>query len=291
MRITTIIVLIFTLVSCNKSPYEGYSLTESEMSFKLEKIGDGQTFPKEGNYVTIAYQIKGKSNELIRKSRTMFRMKSIEADAGVVEAISMLRQGDSMSFYIPTVEFYKHFMQEAIPAQLKGLNNVKVGFKLDNLQTEEEFLDNRKKFMDWLVTNDKEESEFVKEQKLIDEHAKQIWEDFTVSPTGLYYSVIEDGKGDCADYGQSVIIHYEGFTFDSLKFDSSRDRNSWFEFILGNEMQVIKGIEEGLFLMKEGSKYQFLIPSYLAFGDKGTINGSVPPNTPVMYEVELIRKN
>ncbi len=284
-------ILIVSLVSCTESEYEGFSISETGLNYKLEKIGDGERYPTNSDYVTINYQIRKGKEQVLKNSRLMFRIKELEMDGGVLEAMSLLREGDSMSFYMNTKEFFKDFIQDKVPNELKSTQSILVGFKLDKLHTEEEFLTERKKFLEWLITNDKDELEFVIEQQKIEEFISQGMDKFSVTPTGLYYSVLQEGNGDQADFGQSVLIHYEGFKLDGTKFDSTRDRKSWFEFILGNEGQVIKGIEEGLFLMNEGSKYKFVIPSYLAYGEKGTINGVIEPNTPVVYIVELIKKN
>ena len=52
---------------------------------------------------------------------------------------------------------------------------------------------------------------------------------------------------------------------------------------------VIRGWTEGVQLMKEGAKYQFYIPSDLAYGDVGS--GTIGPAETLIFDVELIKVN
>ena len=83
------------------------------------------------------------------------------------------------------------------------------------------------------------------------------------------------------------LVHYVGWLEDGTRIDSSRDRGTPLHFTLGTE-QVIPGWEEGILTMNVGGKRQLVIPSELAFGEKGAGNGLIPPNATLIYEVELI---
>ncbi len=110
----------------------------------------------------------------------------------------------------------------------------------------------------------------------------------SVEPTesGLYYVVIEEGKGEQAKAGNMVKVHYTGTLLNGTKFDSSVDRGQPFEFKLGAG-QVIKGWDEGIALMKVGEKGKLIIPSELAYGDRA-MGDAIPANSPLVFEVELI---
>ena len=94
--------------------------------------------------------------------------------------------------------------------------------------------------------------------------------------SGLRYDISEEGSGPTAPVGSSVKVHYTGMLLDGTKFDSSLDRNQPIEFVLG-QGRVIKGWDEGISYLKVGGKATFIIPSNLAYGERGA-GGVIPPN-------------
>jgi FKBP-type peptidyl-prolyl cis-trans isomerase len=83
-----------------------------------------------------------------------------------------------------------------------------------------------------------------------------------------------------------VQVHYTGWLTNSVKFDSSRDRNQPFVFVIGTG-QVIAGWDEGVATMKVGGKRQLVIPAALGYGARGS--GAIPANATLIFEVELLQ--
>ena len=103
--------------------------------------------------------------------------------------------------------------------------------------------------------------------------------------SGLKYEILKEGEGVYATSGNVVTVHYTGFLPDGTKFDSSVERDEPFSFVLGNN-QVIKGWEEGIKLLKKGSKARFIIPPFLGYGSAKV--GSIPPNSTLVFDVALL---
>ena len=105
---------------------------------------------------------------------------------------------------------------------------------------------------------------------------------------------LRPGIGDLARTGMQLIVHYTGWLYepDALgyrgrKFDSSRDRGQPFGFTLG-EGRVIKGWEVGLVGMQVGGLRRLVIPPELAYGEREIGRGLIPPNSTLVFEVELL---
>ena len=109
-------------------------------------------------------------------------------------------------------------------------------------------------------------------------------EGINVTPAGLQYEVIKNGKGESPTKTSKVKVHYHGTLVDGTVFDSSVDRGTPSEFGVG---RVIKGWTEGLQLMKPGAKYKFYIPQELAYGaqERGE---KIKPYSTLIFDVELI---
>ena len=109
------------------------------------------------------------------------------------------------------------------------------------------------------------------------------------------FTIIDNqlGEGREAEKGLTITVHYSGWIYDENeddkkgnKFDSSKDRNEPFTFVLGVG-QVIKGWDDGFAGMKIGGTRTIIIPSEMGYGSRGA--GSViPPNADLIFDVELL---
>ena len=135
----------------------------------------------------------------------------------------------------------------------------------------------------------------IAEREAIIEAAKAVGEEFLAqnavkegvitTASGLQYLKMNavDGDAPMPQAADSVKVHYHGTMIDGSVFDSSVDRGQPATF---GVTQVIQGWVEALQLMKVGEKWRLFIPSALAYGESGS--GSIPPNSTLIFEVELL---
>ena len=123
----------------------------------------------------------------------------------------------------------------------------------------------------------------AKGEKFLADNAKK--EGVTTTASGLQYKVITPGTGKSPKATDTVLVHYRGTLISGVEFDSSYARREPIEFPLNG---VIRGWTEGVQLMQEGAKYQFFIPSKLAYGSRGA-GRDIGPNEALIFEVELLK--
>jgi len=103
--------------------------------------------------------------------------------------------------------------------------------------------------------------------------------------SGLVFKSVREGNGASPVATDVVRVHYRGTFPDGKEFDSSYKRGQPTEFPLN---RVIKCWTEGVQKMKVGGKAQLVCPPGIAYGERGTPGGPIPPNATLHFEVELL---
>lgn len=120
-------------------------------------------------------------------------------------------------------------------------------------------------------------------RKFLGENAKK--EGVVMTDSGLQYLVVEEGTGKTPGPKDQVTVHYEGRLIDGTVFDSSYKREQPATFPVNG---VIQGWQEALQLMKEGSKFELVIPANIGYGAQGA-GDAIGPHATLCFTVELIK--
>lgn len=123
------------------------------------------------------------------------------------------------------------------------------------------------------------------ENKMIDYVLKRGL-DIVRSPEGVYYQVLNQGKGSDIKWGDELTVDYKGYTIEGKVFDSSYKRGEPLTFKVGN---MIDGWNRTLLKMKRGDEAIMIIPSRLAYGSKG-LAGIIEPNSTLVFEIKILDK-
>jgi FKBP-type peptidyl-prolyl cis-trans isomerase len=252
--------------------------TSSGLYYTISREGTGE-LGKPGNTYSVSYTgklLNGKAFD--SNTDTAFHHKeplNIEIGKGRVikgwdEGILLMKKGTKATLYIPSTLAYGPQEQRNIPA-----NSV--------LVFDVEVLDIMDPAMKGAV------QKAVDDQLLQDYFAKNNLKP-TKTESGLYYIITTKGLGEFAKPGNKITMNYTGRTLDGKTFDSNTDPKfnhvQPFQFTLG-QGNVIQGWDEGVQLLKIGSKATFFIPSHLAYGTAGA-GGAIPPNASLIFDVECV---
>jgi FKBP-type peptidyl-prolyl cis-trans isomerase len=262
--------LIVLLIGCSNE--SGVKTTESGLKYLDEKPGEGRE-AKAGDLVAINFQ-----GWIVQDSTDLFgdwnadstRMASLIGDSykqgkeikfvlgenlfikGTDEGIVGMKVGGARTIIIPSKLAYGEQGIGPIPPN----TDIKIGVEL----------------MD------------VKDKVVV-----KMWDVDTLNSvtteSGLKYITVKEGEGKTASAGNVVTVNYSGYLEDGTKFDSSVEIDEPLSFVLGSR-QVIPGWDEGISKMKKGGKTRFIIPPSLAY--KGMSVGKIPPNSTLIFDVELL---
>ncbi len=274
--------LVTFFVGCN-NPHPGFEKTDSGIyyqvisqvdSLKDIKADSGQFIIMEMNYGTVD-SIVFTSDALPEKITKMpFREK--EYDGDVWEALALLSKGDSTHFIIRADTFFlKTTRAPEVPELFKESNEVHFFVNVKNIMTKAEMDAERAAFV-----NARRFAEPIEIAKFKADHK---WEGKTLE-SGLNFNKIKSGKGRKVKDGMFLTFDFEIRYLDGRMLYSSIEANHPSSYEYGKKFDT-KGIMEALGMMRSGDEVELIIPSSLAFGEKG--NQRVDPFTALHYFVRL----
>ena len=292
MKYKVLNVLLFYILivtSCSDSRFSGFTETKNGLFYKLQDVGDGNKKAKPTDYVTAQIIIRSDKDSVLFDTRKIgldgavtFILSEPEYPKDYREGFKFLSEGDSAIFITDANTLFIKKNHSMIPKGMNLESLIHVEAKVLKVRTQEEhaqeILEEKKKF---------EQGEFD-EKKVLEKFLADSNITAPAIANGMYYIKLRNGKGITLDSGRVALLNYRGCFLNGRCFDSNYESQP-FEYSIGAEEQLIKGLEIGVRRMHEGEKAKFIIPSHLAFGSSGSSTGIVPPFTTVIYEVELLK--
>jgi len=196
---------------------------------------------------------------------------------GLENYLNKGHQGDKFTLIIPSeMAFGARGSQGIVPPY----SPIEYTCEILDTYTEKEF--QAKKTAEELKAKNEEKkaiSKYIKDNKI---SAKP-------DENGIYKIVMKEGNGKQVANGNKVSVHYNGYLLSGKKFDSSYDRKTPFDFVIG-QGSVIRGWDLAVLNMKVGEKSKFIIPSVLAYGPSGS-GAEIAPFTTLVFEIEVLGIN
>jgi FKBP-type peptidyl-prolyl cis-trans isomerase FkpA len=273
---TRVLFVVF-IISCISFSFgqKKFKTTPTGLKYIIYSSNKGEK-PKLGDVIKFNFILKNEKDSLIISSyggavppQTQMQKPSYPGD--LTEAFGMMAKGDSALFLVSADSFYAG--QPKMPARKGSMLSIAIKM-LDVVP----FIEFQKQI------KAAQEAQAKEEQNMIDAYVKKNAPNAKKTASGLYYLIEREGTGIGPQKGQTIEAHYRGTLLNGKEFDS--DHGVPFSFALG-QGQVIAGWDEGFALLKKGSKAKLIIPAALAYGTQSP-SGDIPPNSPLVFEVELV---
>jgi FKBP-type peptidyl-prolyl cis-trans isomerase FkpA len=278
----------FILFSCTREEkIKGYTETDTHLYYKLLALGDGKEKPKTGQLLIFDAVYKTQADSVFWDSRhnspepycILFKDRCQIGNFN--EYFPKMVEGDSLSFYINKEAFFKEIFNTPVPFFCKKDTLVKAELKLLKITDKDSYATYAAAF------RDKKSSEAQNEYSLMDKYATENFNGDFLYKNGMYIQFVKHTSDSAVKKGAKVSLKYKGYYLDGRLVDYTPEGKS-FEIIYGEKDQILQGLQYGISLMKKGESAKFILPSHLAFGEEGNSNGSIPPHSPLLYEVEII---
>lgn len=285
-----IVFFLITIIcfGCNKQKQmDGYTRDSNGFYYKLLSIGDGNESPLKENIIVLDVVMKTQSDSVFWDTKHdapngLF----ISLDSKLVEGscrdyyLKMV-EGDSVSFLIKPSAIFRDYFDTIAPDFCKNDSLIKMNVKLNQIISEAEFEALKKN----AVGQDVEEDTELQELQDIDCYLNQNYKYVKADANGIYIIKKTTTNLEKVSAGKRIKVGYNGTFLDGKPID---DSEQIIEFIYGTPDQLIKGLNIVIGSLKKGETSKIIVPSRLAFGELGSSNGSIPPYTPLVYNIKII---
>lgn len=134
----------------------------------------------------------------------------------------------------------------------------------------------------------KEKMAYLLEENAIARYITYSKNDWKATENGIFYRIVKASNKNKIVNNDVIKLVYKGYFLNNKVFDNYADNNPYFEFVAGTQHQLIKGMEIAIKYMSCGTEAEFIFPSSLAFGPKGSSTGIVPGHKPLLYKVKIL---
>lgn len=216
----------------------------------------------------------------------------------LMDFFQLLSVKDSAMVKIPSDSLFADTTRMQRPPFFPEGSHLNLIVKIEKVQSEEEvkaeqqkMMDAYKKTLDSLKANEVLSlNKYIADNKLV----------LNQTTSGLRYKITSPSAKAKPVAGDTVLVNYTGRTLEGKVFDSSIEaeaKKAGLEqpgreyepiSLAVGQGEVIKGWDEGLLLLNEGSKATFVIPSELAYGLRGA-GEDIKPFSPLVFDIELVK--
>jgi len=266
--------------SCNHEE-DGYKLLEEGVQFKFQTLGEDGFAPAIGQYISFQVSIYDDQQKLIyttdkkgvdKHEHFLF---THNKQGAIQRGLLQFEEGDSVSFVMNQAKFKEQFPKINVSPKNSS-------FRVELLFTFIEDKNERDNRIGALLNQ-----AMLKEEVLISEYFETSGDREAFDKWGgMYIKTLKEGTK--VTENENLAVFFEAYFLNGTKLDETTDASK-IKFSYGENAQVIEGINRVISKIGVGGKAEVIIPSNLAFGDRGSTSEVVPPSTPLRYIVAISR--
>lgn len=279
-RLPAILYVLCTMLifSCDDS---SYMQTENGLKYKMIVTRKANR-PVLGDRMVLHLSYENSAGQEIYNSSVLgddfvLELTPPSFKGGIEEGFSMMGEGDSAHFLLPADSVFAKTFNIPLPDGLKSGEQLLFKVRLKSVLPAQEHKKRMKAVADSVALSDAIAMNTYIQRNNISAHPVR---------DGVYFIIFEEGKGDMPRAGDSVEVSYTATFLDGSVFDASSKDGDHLRYILGDGLRL-KAWDEAISSLRPGGACRLVLSSAEAFGTRGY--GPVPPNTPVVYNIRLLR--
>ena len=268
------------LAGCG-SPHPGYPAIGQDQYFRLYHLGDEGRTPHDSDQVRLLLRasVHGDAPGTLLSGEYALPFHDLHGSA-LGDGLVRMHAGDSAGMIVPAERVpWSELAVDTAP----GVGLIAIEMALLDVRSLVDARQEAAVFEAWQQDGELQEQvalgRFLEAQGMDSSH--RVW-------PGIHLRVLREGHGPRMRTGDVVSIHYTGMTVGGDTVEDSRARGEALSFRLGDQGQVVEGLDAGVRRMRRGGHALLVVPSRLAFGHQGSAGGIVPPFTTLVYDVEVL---
>ncbi|MFT4753663.1 MAG: hypothetical protein ACI85Q_001210 [Salibacteraceae bacterium] len=263
------LVVFIAIASCKKdSKYQGFSVTDSGLNYKIHTLGDTINKLHDGDFVGLIYSRYSNSGKVIETGEIDFNLLYQLSDTSkLMELLGMLSIGDSAS-YIKSVSSEDQLFSFKLLTKMSA-NTALILLNHPEFKTQ--------------ISN----QEILTVIRLLGTYQS----DSIQYLGGMFVIHQVKGSGKFPVAGEEVVFHMESENAEGVLLESTHRVNTPFSYVLGDQDQVIEGVDYGIRRMKKGGQATLIIPSHLGYGESGSSTGIIKSFSTLVYQIDLLEVN
>ena len=269
----------FIFLGCKQKETPDFFFTSKKLKYKFHDVAVSEIQPELGDFLILNLAVTYLDSTYYKSSNhtstlDFFWLDSSKEKSILKEGFLQLFEGDSVSFFTDGKCFCTEYLLQDSLCIFYDLDEICISFRLENIVRE------KNKLMPMFLG---------KANNLVDNILNEWMLTFdSVHNYGLINWVyFEEGTGSPVQLKDEIAVFYSCklpnnelvYRTDSLSID---------RFVVGVEGQLIEGFDYLVQQLNYGDHVLGLIPPSLAFKSEGGVEGKVPPNSPLIFEVKVL---